>query len=47
MRLAIAQAWRGKQTSGAGEVGCVIVREGEVLSEGYNEAEMLHDPVPS
>jgi tRNA(adenine34) deaminase len=44
MRLAIAQAWLGKRTPGAGEVGCVIVREGEVLSEGHNEAEMLHDP---
>ena len=44
MRLAIEQAHKGDQTPGAGEVGCVIVRDGEVVAEGHNEAEMRHDP---
>ncbi|MBV8705570.1 MAG: nucleoside deaminase [Acidobacteriaceae bacterium] len=44
MRLAIEQACQGDQTPGAGEVGCVIVRGGEVLAAGHNEAEMRHDP---
>ena len=44
MRLAIAQAQLGQRTPGAGEVGCVIVRGGEVLARGHNEAEMRHDP---
>jgi tRNA(adenine34) deaminase len=44
LRLAIVQARLGADTPGAGEVGCVIVRAGEVLAEGYNEAEMQHDP---
>ena len=44
MRLAIEQARQGDQTPGAGEVGCVIVRKGEVLAAGHNEAELRHDP---
>jgi tRNA(adenine34) deaminase len=44
MRLAIEQARKGDQTPGAGEVGCVIVRDGEVLAEGHNEAKLRHDP---
>ena len=44
MRLAIAQAWLGNRTPGGAEVGCVIVRGGEVLAEAYNEAEMRNDP---
>jgi tRNA(adenine34) deaminase len=44
MRLAIEQARRGDQLPGAGEVGCVIVRDGKVLAEGHNEAELRHDP---
>jgi tRNA(adenine34) deaminase len=44
MRLAIEQAQKGDQTPGAGEVGCVIVRDGEVLAAGHNEAELRHDP---
>lgn len=44
MRLAIEQAYKGEETPGAGEVGCVIVRDGEVLAEGHNEAELRHDP---
>ena len=44
MRLALEQARQGLATSGAGEVGCVIVRDGEVLAEGFNEAEGSFDP---
>ncbi len=44
MRLAIEQARLGDQTPGAGEVGCVIVRDGEVVAEGHNEADLQHDP---
>ncbi len=44
MRLAIEQARKGDKIPGAGEVGCVIVREGQVLAAGHNEAEMRHDP---
>ena len=44
MRLAIEQARRGDRTPGAGEVGCVLVRDGEVIAAGHNEAEMRHDP---
>lgn len=44
MRLAIQQAREGDQTPGAGEVGCVIVRDGKLLAAGHNEAELLHDP---
>jgi tRNA(adenine34) deaminase len=44
MRLALDQARIGKETPGAGEVGCVIVRDGEVVATGYNEAAMRNDP---
>jgi tRNA(adenine34) deaminase len=44
MRLAIEQARLGDQTPGAGEVGCVIVSDGEVVAEGHNEADLRHDP---
>jgi tRNA(adenine34) deaminase len=44
MCRAIAQARLGDLTPGAGEVGCVIVRDGHVLAEGHNEAEMRNDP---
>jgi tRNA(adenine34) deaminase len=44
MALAIAEAAKGDARPGAGEVGCVIVRDGEVLAAGYNEAELRHDP---
>lgn len=44
MRLAIQQALEGDRTPGAGEVGCVIVHNGEVVAAGHNEAEMRHDP---
>lgn len=44
MRLAIAQAKIGDSKPGCGEVGCVIVRDGEVVAEGHNEAESSYDP---
>ena len=44
MALAIEQARIGERTPGAGEVGCVIVRNGEVLVAAHNEAERRHDP---
>ncbi|HYI97763.1 MAG TPA: nucleoside deaminase [Bryobacteraceae bacterium] len=44
MRLAIEQARIGLQTPGAGEVGCIIVYNGEVVAAGHNESEMRHDP---
>ena len=44
MRSAIEQALRGKCTDGAGEVGCVIVQDGEIVAAAFNEAEMRHDP---
>jgi tRNA(adenine34) deaminase len=44
MRAAIEQASVGKETPGGGEVGCVIVKDGEIVVRAYNEAEMRHDP---
>ena len=44
MRLAIQQAQLGDRTPGAGEVGCVIVKDGSVVAQGCNEAELTHDP---
>lgn len=44
MRLALAQAKIGGRRPGAGEVGCVVVRDGAVLVEGHNEAAMHFDP---
>ncbi len=44
MRLAIEQARLGDQTPGAGEVGCVIVKDGEVVAAGHNEAHLRCDP---
>jgi tRNA(adenine34) deaminase len=44
MLLAIEQARLGDQTPGAGEVGCVIVRDGQVVAAGHNEAHMRNDP---
>jgi tRNA(Arg) A34 adenosine deaminase TadA len=44
MRLAVEQAMLGEQTPGCGEVGCVIVQDGEVLVASHNEAELLSDP---
>ena len=44
MRIAIEEAYAGDHAPGAGEVGCAIVRQGELLVRGHNEAERTHDP---
>ncbi len=44
MRAAIEQARIGDQVPGGGEVGCVIVKDGEVIAAGYNEAHLRNDP---
>ena len=44
MRSAIEEARVGERTPGAGEVGCVIVRGGEIVLRAHNEAEMRNDP---
>ncbi len=44
MRLAIELARLGDKTPGAGEVGCVIVKDGAVVAAGHNEAKLRHDP---
>lgn len=44
MRLAIEEARVGQLIPGAGEVGCVIVCDGQVVARGHNEAEQTFDP---
>jgi tRNA(adenine34) deaminase len=44
MRRALDQARRGERAPGANPIGCVIVRGGVVLAEGYNEVGLRHDP---
>jgi tRNA(adenine34) deaminase len=44
MRLAIEQANEGDKKPGAGEVGCVIVKDSTVVAQGHNEVELRHDP---
>jgi tRNA(adenine34) deaminase len=44
MRCAIALAHQGEARDGANPIGCVIVRDGAVIAEGFNEVDMLHDP---
>lgn len=44
MERAIRQAKEGDATPGGSPIGCVIVYEGEVIGEGFNEADILCDP---
>jgi tRNA(adenine34) deaminase len=44
MWLAVEQARIGDRTCGGGEVGCVIVRDGEVLVAAHNEVDLRYDP---
>jgi len=43
MRRAIALARDGEAREGTNPIGCVIVRDGEVIGEGCNEVGLRHD----
>jgi tRNA(adenine34) deaminase len=43
MRRAIALAHDGEARDGTSPIGCVIVRDGEVIGEGCNEVDLRHD----
>ena len=43
MRRALDWARRGEADPGSSPIGCVIVRDGQVLGEGHNEVEKRHD----
>ena len=44
MRRALDLAMQGQADPGSSPIGCVIIRDGQVLGEGYNEVEKRHDP---
>lgn len=44
MNHALQLARRADVRPGANPIGCVIVRDGAVLAEGYNEVDLRHDP---
>jgi len=44
MRRAIALAKQGDRRPGGSPIGCVIVLDGKIIGEGYNQTEMDHDP---
>ena len=44
MRRAIALAKKGNAEPGKNGIGCVIVRDGQMIGEGCNEVERRHDP---
>ncbi|MGI4746026.1 MAG: nucleoside deaminase [Janthinobacterium lividum] len=44
MRRALDLAETGRDTPGAGPIGCVIVFDGKVIGEGHNEVGLRHDP---
>ena len=44
MRRAMELAREGQSKPGANEIGCVIVLDGEIVGEGYNEVDARHDP---
>jgi tRNA(adenine34) deaminase len=43
VRRALALAERGERQAGAAPIGCVIVLDGEVIGEGYNQVHALFD----
>jgi tRNA(adenine34) deaminase len=43
MQRAIGLARQGNDQPGKNGIGCVIVRDGEVIGEGCNEVELRHD----
>jgi tRNA(adenine34) deaminase len=44
MQLALEQARHGERMPGGAEVGAVLVNDGKVLSQGFNEGEIRFDP---
>jgi tRNA(adenine34) deaminase len=44
MRRAIELAHIATEISGASPIGCVIVRDGQIIGEGHNEVDIRHDP---
>ena len=44
MERAIALAKRGDRKPGGSPIGCVIVRDGEIIGAGYNETMLRCDP---
>jgi tRNA(adenine34) deaminase len=44
MRRALALAREGEQRDGANPIGCIIVRDGQVLAQGINEVDLHCDP---
>lgn len=44
MRLALLEAREGQRKPGGAEVGCVIIKNGNVLQVAHNEVEKRHDP---
>jgi tRNA(adenine34) deaminase len=44
MRRAIELARQGERDPGGSPIGCVIVRDGRVIGEGYNLTHQNHDP---
>jgi len=44
MRRAIALARQGDRDPGGSPIGCVIVLDGRVIGEGFNQTQMDHDP---
>ena len=44
MRRAIALAQRGVDSNDGGPFGCVVVRDGEIIGEGWNRVTSTNDP---
>jgi tRNA(adenine34) deaminase len=44
MKRAIELAIQGQQAPGGGPIGCVIVRDGEIIGESYNKEKITCDP---
>jgi tRNA(Arg) A34 adenosine deaminase TadA len=44
MRRAIELAIEGMKNNAGGPFGCVVVKDGEILSEGYNSVTSKNDP---
>lgn len=44
MKRAIALARKGMESGAGGPFGCVIVKDGQVVGEGFNEVILTNDP---